>query len=42
MLVEAKKQDIEAGLGQCAAQMVVAHRFNQKKVVVQGPQVGGG
>lgn len=31
MLVEAKKQDIEAGLGQCAAQMVAAHRFNQKK-----------
>jgi hypothetical protein len=31
VLVEAKKQDIEAGLGQCAAQMVGAWRFNQKK-----------
>jgi hypothetical protein len=31
MLVEAKKQDIEAGLGQCAAQMIGASRFNQKK-----------
>jgi hypothetical protein len=30
-LVEAKKQDIEAGLGQCAAQMVAAQLFNQKK-----------
>jgi hypothetical protein len=29
-LVEAKKQDIEGGLGQCAAQMVAAWRFNQQ------------
>jgi hypothetical protein len=27
-VVEAKKNDIEAGLGQCVAQMVAAHRFN--------------
>lgn len=30
-VVEAKKHDIEAGLGQCAAQMVGTLRFNQKK-----------
>ena len=28
-LVEAKKNDLELGLGQCAAQMVAAWRFNQ-------------
>jgi hypothetical protein len=28
-VVEAKKNDIEAGLGQCIAQMVAADRFNQ-------------
>ncbi|HUY32101.1 MAG TPA: hypothetical protein VMV69_04915 [Pirellulales bacterium] len=27
-VVEAKKNDIELGLGQCIAQMVAAHRFN--------------
>ncbi|NJN67401.1 MAG: hypothetical protein HC884_12155 [Chloroflexaceae bacterium] len=30
-MVEAKKQDIEAGFGQCAAQMVGAHRLNQQE-----------
>ena len=29
-LVEAKKQDIEGGLGQCAAQMIAAQRFNRR------------
>lgn len=29
MMVEAKKNDIEEGLGQCAAEMVAAQRFNQ-------------
>lgn len=29
ILVEAKKHDIEEGLGQCAAQMVAARRFNE-------------
>jgi hypothetical protein len=29
-LVEAKKQDMESGLGQCAAQVVAAQIFNQK------------
>src|SRR5262245_16032655 len=28
-LVEAKKNDVEAGLGQCIAQMVAAHHFNR-------------
>lgn len=30
-IVEAKKQDIAAGLGQCAAQMVGAQLFNQRR-----------
>jgi hypothetical protein len=30
-LVEAKKNDIEGGLGQCAAQMVAAQMFNQQE-----------
>jgi hypothetical protein len=30
-LVEAKKQDVEAGLGQCAAQMVGARLLNQQR-----------
>jgi hypothetical protein len=29
-IVEAKKNDIESGLGQCAAQMLGAQRFNQR------------
>lgn len=29
-IVEAKKNDIEVGLGQCAAQMIGAQRFNQR------------
>jgi hypothetical protein len=29
-LVEAKKNDIEAGLGQCVAQMVAARQFNER------------
>ena len=29
-VVEAKKNDIESGLGQCAAQMLGAQRFNQR------------
>jgi hypothetical protein len=32
MMVEAKKNDIEEGLGQCAAEMVAAQRFNQGEV----------
>ncbi|CAK0742293.1 conserved hypothetical protein [Gammaproteobacteria bacterium] len=30
MLVEAKKNDIETGLGQCAAEMIAAQRVNQR------------
>jgi hypothetical protein len=30
-LVEAKKNDIEGGLGQCAAQMVGARLFNERE-----------
>jgi hypothetical protein len=30
VIFEAKKQDIELGLGQCAAQVFAAHLFNQK------------
>lgn len=39
-LIEAKKQDIEAGLGQCAAQMLAAWRFNQRKAMPQGSVYG--
>lgn len=31
ILVEAKKADLKSGLGQCAAEMVAAQRFNQIK-----------
>ena len=31
ILVEAKKADLKSGLGQCAAEMVAAQRFNLKK-----------
>jgi hypothetical protein len=31
ILVEAKKADLKSGLGQCAAEMVAAQRFNKKK-----------
>jgi hypothetical protein len=30
MLVEAKKHDIEAGLGQCVAEMVAAQLYNER------------
>jgi hypothetical protein len=31
IVVEAKRQDIEAGLGQCAAQMIAARRFDVRQ-----------
>lgn len=37
-LVEAKKQDIDLGLGQCVAQMVGASLFNQQKFNQQNGQ----
>jgi hypothetical protein len=33
MLVEAKKDDLKSGLGQCLAEMVAAQRFNQQKQI---------
>lgn len=30
IMVEAKKNDIESGLGQCAGEMVAAQRFNMR------------
>ena len=39
-LVEAKKQDYEAGLGQCIAQMVGAQVFNQKRDGLSLPVYG--
>ena len=30
-LVEAKKEDLNAGLGQCIAEMIAAQRFNQQE-----------
>ncbi|BAZ00925.1 hypothetical protein NIES37_49230 [Tolypothrix tenuis PCC 7101] len=31
VLVEAKKEDLKPGLGQCLAEMVASQRFNQQK-----------
>ena len=31
ILVEAKKEDLNAGLGQCIAEMVAAQRFNEQE-----------
>lgn len=39
-LVEAKKNDVEAGLGQCIAQMVAARIFNQSAVCSEFPIFG--
>ena len=39
-VVEAKKNDVESGLGQCIAQMVAAHRFNQEAGRAQAPVYG--
>ncbi len=40
VVVEAKKNDIEAGLGQCAAQMVAADQFNQADGRADAPVFG--
>jgi hypothetical protein len=40
IIVEAKKNDIEGGLGQCVAQMVAADRFNQSGGRTEGPVFG--
>ena len=39
-IVEAKKNDIEAGLGQCIAQMVAAHQFNEASDRAGSPVYG--
>jgi hypothetical protein len=39
-VVEAKKNDIEVGLGQCIAQMVAARKFNEAAGRAQFPVYG--
>jgi len=39
-LVEAKKQDIEAGMGQCVAEMVGARKFNANAGLLADPVYG--
>ena len=39
-VVEAKKNDIEVGLGQCIAQMVAARRFNETAGRIGAPMFG--
>lgn len=39
-VVEAKKNDIEAGIGQCIAQMIAARRFNQSAGKTNHPVFG--
>ena len=39
-VVEAKKNDVEAGLGQCIAQMVGARRFNEAAGRAEAPIFG--
>jgi len=40
ILVEAKKSDIEGGLGQCASEMVAARRFNREEGLEEHPIYG--
>ncbi|HHC24781.1 MAG TPA: hypothetical protein ENK58_05110 [Desulfobacterales bacterium] len=40
MMVEAKKNDTEGGLGQCASEMVAARRFNQEEGIEEHPVCG--
>jgi hypothetical protein len=41
VVIEAKKDDIASGLGQCAATMVAAQRFNESVEVVRGAVTTG-
>jgi hypothetical protein len=41
VVIEAKKDDIASGLGQCAATMVAAQRFNESAQVVRGAVTTG-
>lgn len=40
IVLEAKKNDIEVGLGQCASEMIAAQRFNQAEGVPDRPMYG--
>ncbi|MBF0100974.1 MAG: hypothetical protein HQK77_08710 [Desulfobacterales bacterium] len=40
MLVEAKRNAVEEGLGQCAAEMIAAHRLNQEDKLLYAPVYG--
>jgi hypothetical protein len=40
-MVEAKKHDVELGIAQCAAQMVGAQKYNQKKAITPSALVYG-
>ena len=40
VLVEAKKNDLEEGLGQCAAEMIAAQRVNQRDNILDLPVYG--
>ncbi len=40
MMVEAKKNDTERGLGQCASEMVAARRFNREEGIEERPVCG--
>ena len=41
LLVEAKKEDVIAGIPQCLAEMVAAQRFNRSNGTAEGPIFGG-
>jgi hypothetical protein len=41
VVIEAKKDDISSGLGQCAATMVAAQKFNESVQVVRGAVTTG-
>ena len=40
VILEAKKNDIDLGLGQCASEMIAAQRFNQKEGIENRPIYG--
>lgn len=40
VIVEAKKNDVEAGLGQCVAQMIGARLLNERAGIVEAPVFG--
>ena len=39
-IVEAKNEDLKAGLGQCIAELVAAQRFNQREIHPVSPHYG--